>query len=166
MLPILSSWSAFTERPVAPSPAASLISLLLPEASLPPLRVAVTHFVLSSYERALRLLTSFPILGLIRRRMKPGLYGSSWKAFASTHPVILFPREALFACLPFLLGTCLPLLWSPSFPLHAPALILLSRQGAALPHLDSLSAHDLDRWLCFFPFWQRRLWRTCQLLSL
>ena len=34
---------------------------------------------------------------------------------------------------------CLPSRWSPPFPLHALALIPLSRQGAALAHLDSLT---------------------------
>ena len=38
----------------------SPIPLLLFEASLSPLRVILTHFILSSYERALRLPTSFP----------------------------------------------------------------------------------------------------------
>ena len=37
----------------------SPIPLLLSEASLPPLRVTLTHFTLFSYERALRLPTSF-----------------------------------------------------------------------------------------------------------
>ena len=44
----------------------SPIPLLLSEASLPPLRVTLTHFTLSSYERALCLPTSFPISGLAR----------------------------------------------------------------------------------------------------
>ena len=48
--------------------------------------------------------------------------------------------------LPFLLGICLPSEWSPLLPLHAPALIPLSCQGAALAHLDSLSPHDLVLW--------------------
>ena len=42
----------------------SPIALLFSEASLPPLRVTLTHFNLLSYERALRLPTSFPLLGL------------------------------------------------------------------------------------------------------
>ena len=46
----------------------------------------------------------------------------------------------------FLLGICLRSLWSPLFPLHALALIHLSRQGAALAHLDSLLPHDLVLW--------------------
>ena len=37
----------------------SPIPLLLSEASLPPLRVILTHFALSTYERTLRLPTSF-----------------------------------------------------------------------------------------------------------
>ena len=44
----------------------SPIPLLLTEASLPPLRVALTHFTFFSYERALRLPISFPISGLAR----------------------------------------------------------------------------------------------------
>ena len=81
----------------------SPIPLLLSEASLPPLRVTVTHFPLSSYERALRLLTSFPISGLARLGVKPRLCRSSWRAFASTHPLMLpstCSREALLACPP------------------------------------------------------------------
>ena len=40
--------------------------------------------------------------------------------------------------LPFLLGTCLPLPWSPPLSPHALVLISLSHQGAALAHFDSL----------------------------
>ena len=83
----------------------SPILLLLSEASLPPLRVTLTHFTLSSYERALRLPTSFPILGTARLGVKPRLCRSSWRAFASTHSLMLpstSPREAVLACPPFL----------------------------------------------------------------
>ena len=55
----------------------SPIPLLLTEASLPPLRVTLTHFTLFSYERALRLPTSFPISGLVRLGVKPRLCRSS-----------------------------------------------------------------------------------------
>ena len=48
----------------------SPIPLLLSEASLPPLRVTLTHFTLSSYEPALRLPTSFSISGLARLGMR------------------------------------------------------------------------------------------------
>ena len=81
----------------------SPIPLLLSEASLPPLRVTLTHFTLLSYERALHLPTSFPISGLARLGVKPRLCRSSWKAFASTHPLMLpstCSREALLACPP------------------------------------------------------------------
>ena len=82
----------------------SPIPLLLFEASLPPLRVTLTHFTLSSYERALRLPTSFPISGLARLKVKPRLCRSSWRAYASTHPLMLpctCSREALLAWPPF-----------------------------------------------------------------
>ena len=80
-----------------------LIALLLSEVSLLPLRVTLTHFSLSSYEQALRLPTSFPISGLAGLEVKPRLHRSSWKAFASTHPLMLPStslREALLACPP------------------------------------------------------------------
>ena len=82
----------------------SPIPLLPSEASLPPLRVTLTHFTLFSYERALRLPTSFPISGLARLGVKPRLCRSFWRAFASTHPLMLpstCSRKALVACPPF-----------------------------------------------------------------
>ena len=81
----------------------SPIPLLLTKASLPPLRVTLTHFTLFSYEQALRLPTSFPISGLARLGVKPRLCRSSWRALASTHPLMLpsnCSREALLACPP------------------------------------------------------------------
>ena len=83
----------------------SPIPLLLSEASLRSLRVTQTHFTLFSYERALRLPTSFPISGLARLGVKPRLCRSSWRAFASTHPLMLpstCSREAHLACPLFL----------------------------------------------------------------
>ena len=77
---------------------------LLSEAYLPPLRVTLTHFIVSSYERVLRLPASFPISGLARLGVKPRHCRSSWRAFASTHPLMLPStcfREALVACPPF-----------------------------------------------------------------
>ena len=79
----------------------SPISLLLIEVSLPPLRVTLTHFTLFSHERALRLPTFFPISYMARLRVKPRLCRSSWRAVASTHPLMLpstSSREALLAC--------------------------------------------------------------------
>ena len=78
----------------------SPIPLLLSEASLPALRVALTHFTLPFYERAFRLQTSFPNSGLARHGVKQRLCRSSWRDFASPHPLMLpstCPREALFA---------------------------------------------------------------------
>ena len=75
--------------------------LLLSKASLPPLQVTLTHFTLLSYEWALCLPTSFPISGLARLGVRPKLCRSSWRAFASTHLLMLpstSSREALFAC--------------------------------------------------------------------
>ena len=125
----------------------SPIPLLLTEASLPPLRVTLTQFTLFSHERALRLPTSFPISGLARLGVKPRLCRSSWRAFASTHPLMLpstSSREALVACPPwnlpsFTVESTLSSPCSRSDPPH-------SRQGAALAHLDSFSPHDLVLW--------------------
>ena len=128
----------------------SPIPLLLTEASLPPLRVTLTHFTLFSHERALRLPTFFPISGLARLGVKPRLCRSSWRAFASTHPLMLpstCSREALLACPPcppwhlpsLTVESTLPPPCSRSDPPH-------SRQGAALAHLDSLPPHDLVLW--------------------
>ena len=135
----------------------SPIPLLLYEVSLPPLQVTLTYFTLSSYKRALRLPTSFPISGLARLGVKPRLCRSSWRAFASTHPLMLSstsPREALLAC--------------PGFsPWNLPSLIVdstlssscscsdppLTRQDAALVHLDSLPLLIwYSRYTALFPF--------------
>ena len=124
----------------------SPIPLLLTEAFLPPLRVTLTHFTLFSYERALRLPTSFPISGLARLGVKPRLCRSSWRAFAPTHPLMLpstCSGEALVACPPwppwnlpsFTVESTLSSPYSRSDPPH-------SRQGAALAHLESLPPHD------------------------
>ena len=119
----------------------SLIPLPLTEASLPPLRVTLIYFTLSSYERALRLPTSFPISGLARRGVKPRLCISSWRAFASTHPLMLpstCSREALLVCPP-----CPP--WNmPLFMVESTLFtpcsrsdLPITRGGAALAHLGS-----------------------------
>ena len=115
---------------------------LLSEASLPPPQVTLTHFTLSSHERALRLPTSLPISGLARLGLKPKLCILSWKAFASTHPLMLScisSREALLACPPF------PPRNLPSFTMECTLFTLCShsdpphsRQGAALAHFGSL----------------------------
>ena len=82
--------------------------------------------------------------------MKPRLCTSSWRAFASTHPLIpssTSPREALFACPPFA-PLNLPFFTVESTPSCSCSRSdpLLCRQGAALAHLDSLLPHDLVLW--------------------
>ena len=119
----------------------SPIPLLLSEASLPPLQVTLTHFTLLSYERALRLPTFFPISGLARLEVKPRLCRSSWRALASTHPLMLpssCSRKALLACPPsppwnlpsFTVESTFSTPCSRSDPPN-------SRQGVALAHFDS-----------------------------
>ena len=79
----------------------------------------------------------------------------------------LLGRPFLLA-FPFLLGTCFPLLWSPPFPLDDPSLVPFSLAKVRLSLSLTLSpsrSGALDRRLCFFSFWQGRLWCTCQLLS-
>ena len=117
----------------------SPIPLLLTEASLPPQRVTLNHFTLSSYEWALHLPTSFPISGLARLGVKPRLYRSSWRALASTHPLMIpstCSRETLLACPPFPpwnlpLFTVESTLSTPCSRSDPP----LSRQGGREPHL-------------------------------
>ena len=94
----------------------SPIPLFLSEASLSSIRVTMTHFTLLSCEWALHLPPSFPISGLARLGVKPRLCRLSWKAFASTHPLMLpstYPRETLLACPPF------PLWNLPSFTVES-----------------------------------------------
>ena len=128
----------------------SPIPLLLSEASLSPLRVTLTDFTLFSYERPLRLPTSFPISGLARLGVKPRLCRSSWRAFAFAHSLMLpstCSREALVAC-------CLFPSWDlPSFTVESTFSTPCSHcdpsfscQGAALAHLDSHPLHDLVLW--------------------
>ena len=99
--------------------------------------------ILKSYERALRLPTSFPISSLAKLRVESRFCRSFWRAFTSTHPLIPLstsPREALLACPPFppwnLPSFTVESTLSSSCPRFNP---LLCHQGAALAHLDSLS---------------------------
>ena len=107
----------------------SPIPLLLTEASLPPLRVTLTHFTLFSYERALRFPTSFPISGLARLGVKPRLCrspGELLRPLTRSCFLLLVLGGLLLLALPFLLGICSRSRWSPPFPLHALALIPLT----------------------------------------
>ena len=102
------------------------------------LRVTLTHFTLFSYEWALRLPTSFPISGLARLEVKPRLCRSGELLRPLTRPCfLLLVLGRLFSlALPVLLGICPRLPWSP--PSSSCSDLPLSRQGAALAHLDSL----------------------------
>ena len=129
------------------------------------LRVTLTHFTLSSYERVLRLPTFFLIQvwpDMERNQDSADLPEELLRALTRSCFLLHLGRFSLLIFL-HLLGACYPSLGSPLFPLHAPA---LSRKDAALAHLDSLPPHDLDKCLGSIFFWQRRLWRTCLLLSL
>ena len=82
--------------------------------------------------------------------MKSRLCRPSWRAFASTHPLVLpstSSKEVLFACppsppwsLPFF--TLESTLFFPFSGFNPP----LSCQVAALAHLDSVPPHDLVIW--------------------
>ena len=123
--------------------------LLLSEASLPPLRVTLTHFTLSSYERALRLPTFFSISDLARLGVKPSLCRSSWRAFESSHPLMVpftSTREVFLCVLHFLWNLHSFTVESILSSLCSFSDLILYRQGAALTHLDSLSPHDLVLW--------------------
>ena len=126
------------------------LPLILPYSSSP-LRCFFTSptshpdlFHFFSYDGALRLPTSFPISGLARLGVKPRLCRSSWRAFASTHRLMLPStslREALLACPTF------PPWNLPSFTVESTLTSPCSRsdpplscQNAALAHLDSLSS--------------------------
>ena len=120
----------------------SPIPRLLSKASLPYLRVTLTHFILSSYEWTLCLPTSFLISGLARLGVKPRLCRLSWRVFVSTH-LLMLPstsfREALFAFPPFPPWNPPP--FTVKSTLSSPCSRydpLLSCQGVALAHLDSL----------------------------
>ena len=103
-----------------------------------------------SYEQARCLPTSFSISELALLGVKPRLCRSSWRAFTSTHPLMLrstSSREALLACPPFPPWnlpsfTVESTLSTPCFRSDPPH----SRQGAALAHLESLPPHDLVLW--------------------
>ena len=129
----------------------------LSEASLSPLRVTLIHFTLSSYEWALRLPTSFPISGLARLGVKPRRCRSSWRAFASIYSLMLpstSPMEPLLACSPSPSGNLLFFTEESTFSSQCSrSNPPLTRQGAALAHLESLRPHDLVLWtLSSVPF--------------
>ena len=137
----------------------SSIPLLLSEASLPPIQVTLTYFTLLSYERALRLPTSFPISGLARLGKKPDSAdrpGELLRQLTRSCFLLLLLGRLFLLALSFLLGICLRSPWSPPFPLHALALtpLYLAAKVRLSPTL-TLFPHDLVLWTngsVSFPF--------------
>ena len=72
----------------------SPIPLILSEAFLSPLQFTLTHFSLSSYERALRLPTIYSILGLDRFGVIPSDFIFSYRDLASIRPLMLYPSPS------------------------------------------------------------------------
>ena len=112
---------------------------LLFEASLPPLRVTLTHFIVSSYERAICFPTS-SISDLARLIVKPRLCRSSWRAFASsTRSCFLIPLLGSFSCLSSISSL-------ESAFVHGgvhPFLLMLALLPSSLFPSLTLSPHDL-----------------------
>ena len=112
---------------------------------------------------------------MARPGVKPRLCRSSWRAVASTHPLMIPStslREALLA-FPSSPPWNLPsfTVESTLFPLHAPALIILclAKCGSGSGSLwlsPTILFGALNGRLCSLSFWQRRLYRTRQVLSL
>ena len=123
----------------------SSIPLLLSEASLPPLRVTLTHFALSFYKRAIHLpnfppISSLAILGSETKTLQIFLQSFLIGELLRLLTCLCFLIGPFFLhAFPLLLGIGLSSLRSPFFPSHAPALISLFRQGAALAQLDDLN---------------------------
>ena len=104
----------------------SPIPLLLSEASLPPLRVTLTHFTLSSYKRKLRspnLLFHFRFGQTWSETKTADRPGELLRPLTRSWFLLLVLGRFFLLALPVLPGTCLPSLWSPPFPLHALDLI-------------------------------------------
>ena len=122
--------------------------LLLSEGFLFLLRITLTYFTLFSYKQAPRLPTCFRISGLDRLKVKPRLHRSYWRAFAFTHHkcflLIILGRLLLLSFSPLNLPsfTLDSTLTSPCFRSDPP----LTRQGAALAHLDFFIPYDLVLW--------------------
>ena len=118
----------------------SSIFLLLSEASLPPLRVILTFLSLSSNEWALRFPTSFPISCFAR-------LGEFFQLLTGSCFLLLLFGSFSLLVLPLLLGTLLSFTEESTLSFSCsrtdPS---LSRQGAALAHLDFLPTHDLVIW--------------------
>ena len=168
----LPNWNAFTERLVPPLPAAS---------HLPPSHFFSLMRLYFHYE------SLWPILVFNERAPRlPHLlchfrFGQSWSetktlqilpenvwVYSPAHVLfILLERFSLHAVSLFgtRLSTVVSTLSSPCSTFDLPS--LSPRCGTRSPWLSPTTQFgDLDWLICSFFFWQRRLWRTCQLLTL
>ena len=96
----------------------------------------------------------FPISGMDWNQDSADRPGELLRPLTRSCFLLLVLGRLLLLALPFLLRICLPSRWSPPFHSMLPLLSSpLSRQGAALAHLDSLPPHDLALWTDgSFPF--------------
>ena len=117
--------------------------------ALPPLRVTLTHQSLS-FERALRLPSTFPLASLANSNARTRLKKGSWKSFSRSHnltPNLHLAREPLILCPPNPPGLShlLTQFHSTSHPMlsqRPPSL----RNTTATSHLSSLSHSDISAW--------------------
>ena len=123
-----------------------------------PIRVTLTYFALSFYERALRLPNFSTISGLARLRVKPSLCRFFWRAFAYTYRPIFslfllrkFSLFALFFCLEHALLYYEIYSFLPMLPLRFS--FFSPRCGSCSPWLSPTPrCGNLDRWLVPFTF--------------
>ena len=121
------------------------LPLVLPNpfASLPPLRVTLTHFC---YKRALRLPTSIPISGLALLSKTADRPGELLRPLTRSCLLLLVLGRLFLLALPYHFGICPRSRWSPPFPLHALALISVSLAKMRLS--PTLTFSPLMTW-CF-----------------
>ena len=118
----LESFHQAASRAITGCLSSSPISLLLFEASLL-LRITLTHFTLSSYERALRFPTIFSYFRFALTWSETKALQIVLESFCIHSCFLLLVLRRLFLlALSLLLGICLPSLWGSPSPLHAPAL--------------------------------------------
>ena len=147
VLPTLLRWNDFTSGQSRQLPAASHI----PSLSKASLRVALTHNALLWCERTL-CLPIYTTSDLAKLGVKFRLFRSTWRVFASTHPLMLSPscpKEALSACLPS------PPRNPPSFIVDLTLSTPCSRSYPPLSGHGWLSLPPHDLVICtdgFFPF--------------
>ena len=152
-------------RAFSSCPASSLIGLFLCEETPPPLRVILTRFALSSYKPALRLLPHFRFDQTWSETKTLQVILERFCIHSYAHAFSYFSWRSFFDCSPFPPRNQ-PSLWSSLFAPLALTLtpLFLTRCGFRSPCLSfTFQPGDLDRCLCSFSVWQKRLWRPWQL---